>query len=100
MGVPTLGPPNNTRIVQGTPTYHERNFTLSGTTLDSNGGILGNVTVKLFNSATNVNEQTMISSAFGAYSFTVDKTQSYFTVDYKAGPPDVYGSSPNTLVGS
>lgn len=78
----------------------ERNYTIAGVTQDATGVALGNVTVRLFNSATNLLEQATISSAVGAYSFTVDKFQTYYTVEYKAGPPDVYGSSVNTLAGA
>lgn len=99
VGVPTIGPPNNTRIVQGTPTYHERNYTLSGFTVDVTGAFLTGVTVKLFQTATDTLVQQTVSDATGAYSFIVDKTQAYYTVEYKAGSPDVYGSSLNTLAG-
>lgn len=86
--------PTNTR--QQAP---ERNYTISGITVDSTGTALGSCTVRLFNTATNTLEQTVTSSAAGAYSFTVDKTQNYYTVEYKATNPDVYGSSLNTLAG-
>lgn len=82
------------------PIFEERNYTISGVTKDSAGSPLGNCTVLLFNSATNVLEQIAISDASGNYSFTVDKTQRYFEVAYLPGAPDVAGTTVNSLSGA
>lgn len=81
------------------PYFPERNYTISGVTKDSTGAALGSVTVRLFNTATNLLEQTTTSDASGNYNFVVDKTQRYYQVDYKAGAPDLAGTSVNTLAG-
>jgi len=82
------------------PYFPERNFTITGVTRDATGAALGSCTVRLFNTATNGLEQTVISDASGNYAFVVDKTQAYYTVEYKAGAPDVRGTSNNTLAGT
>lgn len=82
-----------------TPIFEERNFTIVGVTKDSTGAALGNCTVNLFSTATNTLAQTTISDASGNYSFVVDKTQLWYIVSYKAGAPDVAGTTVNTLAG-
>lgn len=94
----TKGP--QTKLNDPTATYAEKNFTLSGITRDSNGNALASCTVMLFNTLTNICEQTIVSDASGNYSFVVDKTQTYYEVSYKAGAPDVTGATVNTLVGT
>lgn len=85
-------------FVTAVPQFYERNYTISGLTIDINGAPVAGVTIKLFNTATDTLVQQTVSSSTGAYSFIADKTQSYYTVEYKVGPPDIYGSSANTLV--
>lgn len=79
------------------PAIHERNMLVSGVTRDSTGVALGGCTVELVNATTRVVEQTQVSDGSGNYSFTADKTQSYLLRAYKAGAPDVAGTSLNTL---
>jgi hypothetical protein len=81
------------------PYFPERNFVISGVTKDATGAPLGGVAVELFNTATDVREQAMVSDAGGNYAFTVDKTQFWYLSAYKSGAPDVAGSTVNTLVG-
>jgi len=82
------------------PLFEEANSTIVGISKDLNGSILGNCIVKLFNTATDVISQQTISDASGNYSFAVDKTQKWYVVAYKAGSPDVAGTTLNTLVGT
>lgn len=82
------------------PVFHERNYTISGVTKDSSGSALSNCTVLLFNTTTNTLEQTSVSDASGNYSFVVDKTRTWYAVSYKAGSPDVAGTTVNTLAGA
>lgn len=100
VGVGFAPPPGNATVLP-TPPFHERNFSIAGVTQDAGGVAMGSVTVRLFNTATNAVEQTIVSDATtGAYAFVVDKTQRYYTVEYKAGSPDVFGTSANTLAGA
>lgn len=78
------------------------NFTISGITKDSTGAVLGSCTVKLFATATDTLLQTITSDATtGAYQFLY--TSPFFAcyvVAYKAGSPDVSGTTVNTIVGT
>jgi len=101
MGVPrTVGPKMASGFNEVIPYYEERNYLVSGVTKDSTGAALGGCTVKLFNSATNIMEQTVISDASGNFSFNVNKTQTWYLVSFKAGAPEVAGVSNNALVAS
>jgi hypothetical protein len=101
IGVPnTTVPSQPDRLSEWSPVFEERNYTISGVTRNATGSPLGFCTVKLFSSATDTKEQTTTSDASGSYSFVVDKTQLYWTVEYLVGAPDVAGTSVNTLAGS
>jgi hypothetical protein len=97
-------PNTRTAIVKGlaqtVPYFPERNYTISGVTIDATGAALGNCVVRLFNTATNTQEQVTTSDASGAYAFVVDKTQAWYVVSYKAGAPDVTGITVNTIAGT
>lgn len=73
-------------------------FTVSGVTRDSTGTALGSCTVALFASSTNAFiAQTTSDASTGAYSFTVGTGQMMYLVAYKAGVPDVAGTTVNTV---
>ena len=74
---------------------------ISGVTRDSAGTILGGCTVRLFKTADNAFVDSVTSDATtGAYSFTTaGLSEAYYVVAYKAGSPDVAGTSLNTLIG-
>lgn len=99
-GIPyTFNPARISGLQENTQYYEEKNFLVSGITTDNLGAALGNCTVNLFNTVTNVLSQTTTSDANGNYSFILDKTQTWYCVAYKAGSPDVSGVTVNTLVG-
>ena len=101
IGVPnTRVPSQPRRFGEAAPIFEERNYTLTGVSRNATGVALGLCTVKLFNSATDSKEQTTTSDASGNYSFVVDKTQTYYTVEYLAGFPDVAGTGSNQLTGT
>lgn len=100
-GVPfTSNPARLSGVKENYQYFEEKNFIISGVTRDSNGFPLGGCTVNLFYSSSNILAQTTISDGSGNYSFTVDKTVQFYEVSYKAGAPDVAGTSVNTLAGS
>ena len=72
---------------------------IAGVTKDSSGAALGGCTVNLFLTSTNQIVATVISDADGNYSFSVASSNPYYAVSYKAGSPDVAGTTLNTLVG-
>lgn len=72
---------------------------ISGITRDSAGAALGNCVVNLFQTQGNVFVATTTSDASGNYSFSVPGNSSAsFVVAYKAGSPDVSGTTLNTLI--
>jgi hypothetical protein len=101
VGVPnTKSPAQVRRFSEAVLIFEQANRVVSGVTKDSSGAALAGCTVRLFNTATNVLEQTAVSDASGNFSFVVDPTQAYYVVSYKAGVPDVTGATVNTLVGA
>lgn len=75
---------------------------ISGVTKDSAGAVLGSCVVQLFLTATDYFISELISdAATGAYEFRVGLgTGPYYLVAYKAGSPDVAGTTANVLVGA
>jgi hypothetical protein len=74
-------------------------FTLAGVTRDVNGTAVGGCTVNIFETATNLFRATVVSDAFGNYSVGVTGGLAFFAVVYKAGSPDIFGTTLNTLQG-
>lgn len=73
---------------------------VTGTTKDSAGAALGGVTVKCFVAATNAYVASAVSNGSGIYSVTAPTAPTAcFCVAYKAGAPDVAGTTVNTLTG-
>lgn len=76
-------------------------FTISGITRDSAGAVLVSCVVNLFRTSDNVLMQSTTSDATtGAYTFTGTGQINQFLVSYKAGSPDVAGTSRNDLMGA
>lgn len=71
-----------------------------GVTKDSAGVALGTCVVDLFTTANDVKIGSTVSDASGNYEFRgVSQGLTYYLVAYKAGSPDVAGTTTNTLVG-
>lgn len=76
-------------------------FFISGITKDSSGTPIGSCTVKLFRTSDDLLQQTTISDpTTGVYSFGAVGSANMYVVAYKAGSPDVAGTTVNTLVGT
>lgn len=75
---------------------------ITGVTKDSTGAILGNAVVDLFKTGADNNLEEVVSDAStGAYSVSsVGLGQNYYVRAYKAGAPDVAGTSRNDLNGT
>lgn len=69
-----------------------------GVTYDSTGAVLGNAQVFLFDTATKVLRAESVSDANGNFVVAAAPDATYFIVFYKAGAPDVAGTTVNTLV--
>ena len=74
---------------------------ISGVTKDSAGVILGSCVVELYRTSDDMPLEKVTSDATtGVYQFSsVSLGQAYYVVAYKAGAPDVAGTTVNTLVG-
>lgn len=69
-------------------------------TKDSAGAVLTSATVKLFRTTTDEKLLEVVSDAVtGVYEFNLNQSGwAHYVVVYKAGAPDVAGTSVNTLV--
>lgn len=74
------------------------NMSLSGTSRDSSGAVLGFCTVLVFRTQDNRFIGSTTSDALGAWTFPLLQGGPFFLVEYKAGSPDLAGTSQNTLV--
>ena len=73
---------------------------ISGVTKDSTGAPLANCVVTLYRTANDVCVEEITSDGSGNYAFSpVGLGQLYYIVAYKAGSPDVAGTTRNDLVG-
>lgn len=75
---------------------------VSGVTKDSAGAVLGGCTVKLFRTADDIEVQESLSDGSGNYAFQPVNNGNgpYYVVAYKAGSPDVAGTTVNTVLGA
>jgi hypothetical protein len=76
------------------------NKTIVGITKDSVGVAVGACTVNLYLTETNQWVNTTVSDGSGNYSFIATPGRQYYVVSYKAGSPDIAGTTVNTLVGA
>lgn len=75
-------------------------YKISGITKDSTGAVLGNCTVQLFYTANDKIADEVTSNASGVYEFrSAAPAVNFYVVAYKAGSPDVAGTTVNTLIG-
>lgn len=74
-------------------------FFITGTTKDSSGVALASCLLDLYRTSDDASMSRTISDGSGAYSFSVGQGQRYYIVAYKAGGPDVAGTTVNTLTG-
>lgn len=76
-------------------------FFISGVTKDSSGVPIGSCQVKLFRTSDDLLMRTTTSDpTTGTYSFDAVGSANMYVVAYKAGSPDVAGTTVNTLVGT
>lgn len=78
----------------------ERPYSISGVTKDSAGAALGGCRVELFRTADDSSVSHVQSDANGAYIVPASNLLQHYLVAYKAGSPDVAGTTVNTLVGT
>jgi hypothetical protein len=73
------------------------NFRLSGVTRNNQGIPVDAVTVELFLTSTDTLQLRTVSNAAGEFAFDVMPPGLYYIVAYKAGSPDIAGTTVNTL---
>jgi hypothetical protein len=83
------------------PQYREGNRfgIVTGVTKDAAGAALGGCTVRTYVAATNAPFSTVVSDGSGNYSATVPLSENCYLVAYKAGSPDVAGTTVNYIQG-
>lgn len=72
-------------------------FAIVGYTRDAYGSPIGGATVKLFRTADDSLQNTVVSDGNGLYSVTSPYADGHYLIVYKAGPPDICGTTVNTL---
>lgn len=76
-------------------------YTISGQTKDSTSTPIGNCTVELYETARDLLIEKTTSNGDGYYYFKGPaSTITHYVVAYKAGSPDVAGTTVNTLTGT
>lgn len=75
-------------------------FSISGTTKDSAGAALASCSLALFRTADNSVAALGTSDASGNYLLGASPSIAHYLEAYKAGAPDVAGTTVNTLVGA
>jgi hypothetical protein len=87
-------------VVHSLRPFPVRFFTITGVTRSSTGVALGTCRVELFFTLTDVQADWTTSDASGNFTFkSAQVGKTYYIVAYKAGSPDVFGTSLNTLTG-
>ena len=90
-------------LTVGSKPFRSKNFgsynnTISGVTKDSAGSVLGNCVVQLFRTSDDGIVYESTSDANGVFKFYNASGGPFYIVAYKAGSPDVAGTTVNTLV--
>ncbi len=80
------------------PTPFPFNASITGISRDSTGAPLGDCVTKLFRTWDDAIIASTVSDGSGNYTFYPPSSGPYYVVWYKAGSPDVAGTSVNTLV--
>lgn len=70
-----------------------------GTCRDDTGAALGSCIVQGFRTSDDADAGSMTCDTGGYFEFCTQYTQAHYLVAYKAGSPDVAGTTVNTLVG-
>lgn len=73
--------------------------TFTGTTKNRFGVALGSAIIKFFRTSSDIKLGQTISDSSGDYEFKVGSSLEHFAVGYKAGSPDLFGTTRNTIAG-
>lgn len=95
MGLPTVR-----GFINGDTSVYVYPFAITGVTKDSTGAPLGSCPVVLFRTADNSVAAQTTSDGSGNYRVDASPAIPHYAVAYKAGSPDVAGTTKNNLVGA
>ena len=73
-----------------------QNARIIGVSRDATGVALGSCTVKVFSTVNDQLVASTVSDGAGDWTAYPNQAGPYYLVEYKAGSPDVFGTSPNT----
>lgn len=97
IGLPRLGRGPSVNGMQPLPAQGVK---LAGITKDSSGTPVGGCTVKVFRTDNDLLVGQVLSDpTTGVYEYSVQPGDEYYVVAYKAGAPDLAGTTVNTLTG-
>jgi hypothetical protein len=84
------------------PPQSQQILSIFGVTRDSSSNPLASCTVSLYRTDTSAQIASVVSDGSGNYKFQFPVTgaTNFYIVAYKAGSPDVSGTTVNTLVGA
>lgn len=101
LGLPGVLAIPNRRFLLGEPfrsvPFSSQNDFITGVTRDSTGVVLAGCTVDLFRTPNDACVASTVSDQSGNYSFANPGSGPFFLVAYKAGSPDVAGTTVNTV---
>ena len=100
LGVPQTINPNSFVGMNEATQIFERPYAITGTTKDSTGAALASCVVDLFRTADDTLATSITSDASGNYLVPASQYLTHYAVAYKAGSPDVAGTTVNTLAGA
>lgn len=98
IATPGVGPVGITNL--SVPFAQPTRYQINGVCRDTNGVALANAIVQVFQTTTDILVTEVLSDATGAYSAGSSGVPglTFYAVAYKAGSPDVMGTTLNTLV--
>jgi len=101
-GIPNVARtlPTVRTFVDATSPYFELPYLITGVTRDVTGAALASCPIVLFRTADNSIAAQTTSDASGNYLVNASPALTHYAVAYKAGSPDVAGTTANTLVGA
>jgi hypothetical protein len=72
----------------------------NGFSRDASGGVIAGVTVKCMLTATDTKQSEAVSDANGLFVVSTAEAGGHYLIFYKAGTPDICGTTVNTLLGA
>lgn len=81
------------------PPFSTKNPTITGVTKDSGGSAVAAASVKLFRTSNDELVSSTMSDGSGNYTLVATGSGPFYATAYKAGVPDIMGTTVNTLIG-